>query len=114
MNMLLSRSTRRNGVQRRAPKAARHAFTVEAAAPTTSEGIVARALPHHAILSAPIRTNERMGQDLAEFPHLKRWFETLRERAAVKRGMGIRVEAASAVDMKDPKVRAVLFGQRAK
>jgi GST-like protein len=61
-----------------------------------------------------VRVAERMGQDLAEFPHLKRWFETLRERAAVKRGMGIRVEAASAVDMKDPKVRAVLFGQRAK
>jgi GSH-dependent disulfide-bond oxidoreductase len=61
-----------------------------------------------------VRLAERMGQDLAEFPHLKRWFETLRERAAVKRGMGIRVEAASAVDMKDPKVRAVLFGQRAK
>jgi hypothetical protein len=34
-------------------------------------------------------------------------------QGAVKRAFAIRVEAASAVDMRDPKVRAVLFGQRA-
>ena len=48
------------------------------------------------------------------FPQLKRWFETIRARAAVKRAFAIRVEAASAVDMRDAKVRAVLFGQRAR
>jgi hypothetical protein len=32
----------------------------------------------------------------------------------VDRGIHIRVEAASSVDMTDPKVRAVLFGQRAR
>ena len=61
-----------------------------------------------------VRVAERGGQDLGRFPHLKRWLETVRARAAVKRGMGIRVEAASAVDIQDPKVRAVLFGQRAR
>jgi GST-like protein len=57
---------------------------------------------------------KQQGQDLDEFPHLKRWFEALMARPAVKRGMGVRVEAASQVDMKDPKVRAILFSQRAR
>jgi len=61
-----------------------------------------------------VRLAERMGQDLNEFPRLKRWFETIRARPAVKNAFGIRIEAAAAVDIHDPKVRAVLFGQRAR
>jgi GST-like protein len=57
---------------------------------------------------------ERQGQDLNQFPHVKRWLETCLARAAVKRGMGIRIEDASKVNMQDPNVRAVLFGQRAR
>ena len=61
-----------------------------------------------------VRLAERMGQEFAQFPHLKRWFETIRARPAVKRAFAIRIEAASAVDMKDPNVRAILFGQTAR
>jgi GST-like protein len=61
-----------------------------------------------------VRLAERLGEDLAEFPYLKRWFETIRARPAVKRAFAIRVDAASADDVDDPKVRAVLFGQRAR
>jgi GST-like protein len=54
------------------------------------------------------------GTAFADFPHLKRWLDTVRARPAVQRGMRIRVEEASRVDVQDPKVRAVLFGQRAR
>ena len=57
---------------------------------------------------------ERQGQDINEFPHLKRWLETVMARPAVQRGMKLRVEEASQVDMKDPQVQALLFQQRAR
>lgn len=57
---------------------------------------------------------ERQGQDFSEFPHLKRWLDTILARPAVKRGMSLRVEEASKVDMKDPKVQELLFKQRAR
>ncbi len=57
---------------------------------------------------------ERQGTDMAEFPHLKRWFDTVSARPAVQRGMAVKVDDAKTVDMKDPKVQAVLFGQRAR
>jgi len=61
-----------------------------------------------------VRLAERAGQDLARFAHLKRWFETIRARPAVKRAFAIRIEAASAVDVQDAKVRAILFNRRAR
>ncbi|MDP2411808.1 MAG: glutathione S-transferase N-terminal domain-containing protein [Pseudolabrys sp.] len=54
------------------------------------------------------------GQDINEFPHLKRWLETMKARPAVQRGMALGMELKKTVDMKDPKVQAVLFGQRAR
>jgi GST-like protein len=54
------------------------------------------------------------GETFAGLPHLKRWLATVRARPAVQRGMHVRVEEASRVDLSDPEVRAVLFGQRAK
>jgi GST-like protein len=66
-----------------------------------------------------IRLFERLGdkdgtRPLNGFPHLKRWLDAVRARPAVQRGMHVRVEEASAVDVNDPEVRAVLFGQRAR
>ena len=57
---------------------------------------------------------ERHGHDLSEFAHVRRWLATVLARPAVKRGLSVKVEAAFRVDMADPKVRAVLFGQRAR
>jgi GSH-dependent disulfide-bond oxidoreductase len=57
---------------------------------------------------------ERQGQDINEFPHLKRWLDTMLARPAVKRGMSIRVEEAGKVNMADPKVQEILFNQRAR
>ena len=56
---------------------------------------------------------ERQGQDIEQFPHLKRWLETVKARPAVQRGMALGLELRQGIDMKDPKVQAVLFGQRA-
>ena len=55
---------------------------------------------------------ERFGHDLNDFPNVMRWRAALLARPAVKRGLSVQVEAAFHVDMKDPKVRAVLFGQQ--
>jgi GSH-dependent disulfide-bond oxidoreductase len=57
---------------------------------------------------------ERQGQDINQFPHFKRWLETVKARPAVKRGMALGLELRRGIDMKDPKVQAVLFGQRAR
>jgi len=57
---------------------------------------------------------ERFGHDLNAFPHVRRWREAVIARPAVRRGLAVKVEAAFRVDVTDPKVRAVLFGQRAR
>ena len=57
---------------------------------------------------------ERQGQDINEFPNIKRWLDTMKARPAVKRGMALGLELRQGIDMKDPKVQAVLFNQRAR
>ncbi len=57
---------------------------------------------------------ERQGQKLDDFPHLKRWFETIRARPAVMRAY----EKAKAINPNPPGIRtaeerAILFGQTA-
>ena len=56
---------------------------------------------------------DRMGQDLAEFPHLKRWLEALLERPAVKTGLAVAAEARGNL-ADDKEAQKILFGQRAR
>ena len=57
---------------------------------------------------------QRQGQNIEEFPNLKRWLEAIKARPAVQRGMALGIELRKGIDMKDPKVQGVLFGQRAR
>ena len=62
-----------------------------------------------------VNGHERQGQDMAQFPNLKRWFDTLKARPAVQRGMERGKELRQQpTNMMDPAVRAVLFNQRAR
>jgi GST-like protein len=57
---------------------------------------------------------ERQGQDIAEFPNVKRWLETLLARPAVQRGLDVNAADRGLANLKDPAIQAVLFGQRAR
>jgi GST-like protein len=57
---------------------------------------------------------ERLGQNIEDFPNLKRWREAIFARPASKRGLEVRVANAPQANMQDPAVRAVLFNQRAR
>jgi GST-like protein len=57
---------------------------------------------------------ERQGQDPNQFPHVKRWLETVMARPAVQRGLAVKVDGAKNYDIKDPKVWNLLFNQRAR
>lgn len=54
---------------------------------------------------------ERLGQDLNEFPHLKRWFETMKARPGVERGFAVGSELRQEMS---EEAKKILFGQRAR
>lgn len=59
--------------------------------------------------------HERQGQDLNDFPHLKRWFEAMKARPAVEKGLAIGKEERDRTNLKDDKeAQSVLFGQKAR
>lgn len=57
--------------------------------------------------------HRNQGQDLEEFPGLKRWFDALNARPAVARGLAVGAERRSNL-ADDKEARKVLFGQRAR
>ncbi len=54
---------------------------------------------------------ERLGQDLTEFPNLKRWYETMKARPAVEKGYAVGRELGQGMT---EEAKKVLFGQRAR
>jgi GSH-dependent disulfide-bond oxidoreductase len=57
---------------------------------------------------------ERQGQKLEDFPHLKRWFDTIAERPAVKRAYAKAKEINPSMGgIRTAEERAILFGQTA-
>jgi GST-like protein len=57
---------------------------------------------------------DRQGQNLEEFPHLKRWFDTLKMRAAVQKGHAVGQELRDKHSITSEEARKILFGQRAR
>jgi GST-like protein len=56
--------------------------------------------------------HERQGQNLDDFPHLKRWFQAIKERPAVQRGMAVGKELGK--QTLDEEAKKILFGQKAR
>lgn len=58
---------------------------------------------------------ERQGQDMNDFPNLKRWFETMKARPAVRRGIEVGKEERERQNLAtDKEAQKILFGQRAR
>jgi GST-like protein len=56
---------------------------------------------------------EAQGMSLQEFPHLKAWFEAIRERAATQRAYAIGETIKEQTDLRtDEEARRILFGQK--
>ncbi|MFT5032886.1 MAG: GST-like protein [Bermanella sp.] len=54
---------------------------------------------------------KRYGFDLHDFPHLKRWYDTLKQRPALRRGVDVGKDMRPAPGTMDDKARAMLFNQ---
>ncbi len=57
--------------------------------------------------------HERQGQNLDDFPHLKRWYDTMKARPAVQKGFSLMRDEVRASGP-DEQARKILFGQKAR
>ncbi|WP_028033376.1 glutathione S-transferase family protein [Chelativorans sp. J32] len=60
-----------------------------------------------------VKSHEGQGQDLNNFPHLKRWFDRMLARPTVQRGLEIGQEHRRNI-ANDDEAKKVLFGQKAR
>ncbi|MEC9343649.1 glutathione S-transferase family protein [Nitratireductor mangrovi] len=60
-----------------------------------------------------VRPWKNQGQEIDDFPNLKRWLETIRARPAVERGMAVGQEYRRSI-ADDEEAKKILFGQRAR
>jgi GST-like protein len=58
--------------------------------------------------------HEAQGQNLDDFPHLKRWFEAIKARPATERAYALAATINVQPSVPDEETRRVLFGQTAK
>lgn len=62
-----------------------------------------------------VKPYKRQGQEIEDFPHLKRWFDTLMARKAVIKGIALGEELRNRTNLAtDKEAQKVLFGQRAR
>src|SRR5690606_34157828 len=57
---------------------------------------------------------ERMGQNIDDFPALRRWFDRMNARPAVQAGLAVGTDVRKPDLTTDEQARKVLFGQRAR
>ncbi len=59
--------------------------------------------------------HERQGQNLDDFPHLKRWYQTVKARPAVIKGIDVGKDHSARTNLADDKeAQKILFGQTAR
>lgn len=57
-----------------------------------------------------VQTYKAQGIALGDFPHVQRWYETLKQRPALRRGMALGRELINRRPQDDAEARRVLFG----
>ena len=62
-----------------------------------------------------VKSWERQGQNIQDFPHVERWLERMLARPGVAKGLAVHAEARQNYDLsKDKDAQAILFGQKAR